>query len=136
MAITVDVIINSTIDTVWKTWVSPDDIKIWNAASDDWHTTIADVNLTVGGEFLSRMEAKDGSAGFDLTGVYTNIIDKQLIEFSLEDGRNVSVVFEAIPTGVKITETFDAEQENTIQAQKQGWQSILNNFAKYVEALN
>ncbi len=134
MSINIEVTVNSSIDKVWETWVTPEHIKIWNSASDDWHTTMAEVELKVGGGFLSRMEAKDSSVGFDFKGVYQKIVPKKLIEYSLEDGREVIVTFEAVENGVKVTETFDAEMENSIEAQKKGWLLILKNFAKYVES--
>lgn len=136
MTITVAVIINSNIKNVWSAWVTPEDIIIWNTASDDWHTTSAQVDLQVGGEFSARMEAKDGSFGFDFKGVYQKIIKNQLIEYVLEDGRKVAVEFESTANGTKVTETFDPETENSIEMQKAGWQSILNNFASYVESKN
>ncbi|MCW8955504.1 MAG: SRPBCC family protein [Gammaproteobacteria bacterium] len=136
MTITVEIIINSDVDAVWDAWVTPEDIVMWNAASDDWHTTAAKIDLKPGGEFLFRMEARDGSFGFNFKGVYQNIIDHKLIEYTIEDGRNVSIEFESTENGTKVTETFDAESENSIEAQKKGWQSILNNFARYVESKN
>jgi len=133
--VTVEVVVNSDIDTVWETWVSPEHIKQWNNASDDWHTPHAEVDLREGGEFLSRMEAKDGSFGFDFRGMYQKIVPLQLIEYNIEDGRHVSIVFEATADGVKVTETFDPEETNPVAMQKKGWQAILNSFAKYVESM-
>jgi len=136
MKITVQTTINSNIDTVWKAWNSPEDVKKWNAASDDWHTTESTIDLREGGSFTSRMEAKDGSMGFDFTGTYTKIIDKSLIEYSMADGRTVIVKFSPGKSGVYIEETFDAESVHSEEQQRQGWQSILNNFAKHVEAIS
>lgn len=133
--VTVEVVVNSDIDTVWETWVSPEHIKQWSNASDDWHTPHAEVDLREGGEFLSRMEAKDGSFGFDFRGMYQKIVPLQLIEYNIEDGRHVSIVFEATADGVKVTETFDPEETNPVAMQKKGWQAILNSFAKYVESM-
>jgi uncharacterized protein YndB with AHSA1/START domain len=110
-----------------------DDITQWNSASDDWHTTKAAVDLRVGGEFSSRMEAKDGSFGFNFAGTYTKIVPNELLEFSFGD-RFATVEFNTTANGVHIRETFDAETENSIEQQRSGWQSILNNFAKHVEA--
>jgi len=135
MKITIEASILSNIDVVWKTWITPEHIKKWNTASDDWHTTVSEIDFREGGEFFSRMESKDGSSGFDFKGVIKKIIDNKLIEYTLEDGRNVSVKFETLENGTKVTETFDAENENSIEIQKNGWQSILNNFSKYVEEL-
>lgn len=134
MKITVETVVKSDIDSTWTAWNSPEDINSWNAASDDWHTTKSSVNLRVGGKFCCRMEAKDGSMGFDFEGAYSNIIDNKLIEYILGDDRQVSVEFKEVEDGVKVTETFEAEDENDTELQRQGWQSILNNFAKHVES--
>lgn len=133
MKITVKTKIAAPIKDVWRAWTTPDDIKQWNAASDDWHTTKAEVDLRVGGTFSSRMEAKDGSLGFDFAGMYTRIVDEQLIECSFGD-RVLLVEFVPDQDGVTVRETFDAESTHPIDQQRQGWQSILNNFAKHVEA--
>jgi uncharacterized protein YndB with AHSA1/START domain len=134
MKITVEKIIKAPISNVWDAYVTPDDIKQWNAASDDWHTTKATVDLREGGAFSSRMEAKDGSFGFDFAGTYTKIIPQKLIEYSFGD-RTGAVEFIAGADGVTVRSTFDAEKENPLEMQRQGWQAILNNFAKHVEAL-
>lgn len=134
MKISISASVISDLETVWACWNNPADSKQWNAASDDWHTTDSTVDLRVGGKFSSRMEAKDGSTGFDFEGVYTKIIEKELIEYVMEDGRSVSIEFVEVDGGVKVTETFDAEGENEPEQQRQGWQSILNNFAKHVES--
>lgn len=134
MEITIETTINADIESVWAAWNTPDDIKQWNAASDDWHTTNSAVDLRVGGGFSSRMEAKDGSMGFDFEGTYTNIVKPKLIEYKMADGRTVTVKFAQLDDGVKVTETFDAEDEHEAELQRQGWQSILNNFAHYVES--
>jgi uncharacterized protein YndB with AHSA1/START domain len=132
MKITVDVMVNAPITDVWLAYTTPKDIMHWNAASDDWHTTKASIDLRVGGSFLSRMEAKDGSFGFDFVGTYTKIIPHHLLEYSFAD-RVAKVEFCAQKSGVQVSCTFDAETENPIDMQRQGWQAILNNFAKYVE---
>jgi uncharacterized protein YndB with AHSA1/START domain len=131
-AITVDTLIAAPIDTVWRAYTTPDDIKKWNAASDDWHTTAAAVDLRVGGSFSSRMEAKDGSFGFDFTGTYTKIVTNEVIEYSLGDHRTVRVTFNQTPAGVHVCVTFGAETIHSIEQQRAGWQAILNNFAKHV----
>lgn len=133
MVITVETIINSDIESVWKKWNTPEDVKNWNAASEDWHTTHAEIDLKEGGEFLSRMEAKDGSMGFDFKGTYKIVNKPSLIIYTIEDGREVKIQFNETPVGVKVIETFEAESTYTEEQQKQGWQSILNNFSKYVE---
>ncbi len=132
--ITVQALIQAPIAKVWQAWTTPDDIKNWNNASPDWHTPKAENDLKVGGKFLSRMEAKDGSVGFDFAGVYTAVEQHKLIAYKMEDQREVAVAFiEKSPSETEIIETFDAETENTAEMQKQGWQSILNNFKSYVE---
>jgi uncharacterized protein YndB with AHSA1/START domain len=131
--ITVETKVAAPINDVWRAWNTPDDIKQWNAASDDWHTTKAAVDLRVGGEFSSRMEAKDGSMGFDFAGTYTKVVEHKLIESSFGD-RALVVEFISGPGGVMVRETFDAETTYPIEQQRQGWQAILNNFARHVEA--
>ncbi len=136
MKISIETVVKSNLDAVWLAWNNPEDIKQWNAASDDWHTTESTVDLREGGAFFSRMEAKDGSMGFDFGGTYSKVIEKKLIEYSIGDGRFVVVEFSSVENGVKIEETFDAESQNAGEQQRQGWQSILTNFAKYVESKN
>jgi uncharacterized protein YndB with AHSA1/START domain len=131
--ITVETIVNAPATKVWDAYTTPDDIKQWNTASDDWHTTKSTVDLRVGGAFTSRMEAKDGSFGFDFAGTYTKIVPNELIEYSFGDRTGV-VEFIAGARGVTVSVTFDAESENPVEKQRQGWQAILNNFAKHVEA--
>lgn len=133
MKITIETLVNADLDAVWAAWNNPDDIKQWNAASDDWHTTQSTVDLREGGTFSSRMEAKDGSAGFDFVGTYTRVVVPRLIQYQMEDGREVSVEFTPSDDGVVVRETFDAETQNDPEMQRQGWQAILENFAKYVE---
>jgi uncharacterized protein YndB with AHSA1/START domain len=132
MKINVDVTISAPIEQVWQAYTTPADIKQWNAASDDWHTTASTVDLRVGGHFSSRMEAKDGSMGFDFAGTYTKIVENQLIEYSFGD-REAQVEFANSPAGVTVRVTFDSEPTHSIEQQRQGWQSILNNFKKHVE---
>lgn len=133
MKITVSTTINADINQVWDCWNNPEAIKEWNAASEDWHTTQSMVDLREGGKFSSRMEAKDGSMGFDFTGTYTKVDQPNYIEYVMDDDREVSVTFELTDEGVVVTETFDADDEYEPEFQKQGWQSILDNFAKHVE---
>lgn len=134
MAIKVTATAQVSIEKAWQAWTTPADIEVWNTASADWHTTYAEVDLKAGGKFLSRMEAKDGSMGFDFEGIYTSIEEHQLIAYSLGDGRKVRIEFSPVEDGVKIEETFDPDTENSLEIQEQGWQAILNNFVKYVEA--
>jgi uncharacterized protein YndB with AHSA1/START domain len=135
MNITIETTVKAPIDKVWRAYTSPEDIIQWNAASDDWHTTSSSVELRVGGTFSSRMEAKDGSFGFDFAGTYTKIVPKELIEYVF-DNRSASVEFMQTNNGVKVRITFVAETEHTIEQQEEGWQAILNKFAKHVEAKN
>lgn len=132
MKITVEKLVKANMEIVWHAWTTPDDIKQWNAASDDWHTTKASVDLRVGGAFSSRMEAKDGSFGFDFAGTYTRIEEHRLIEATFGE-RVLTVEFQAHPEGVTVRETFDAEETHPVEQQREGWQSILNNFARHVE---
>ncbi|MEI6799482.1 MAG: SRPBCC family protein [Pseudomonadota bacterium] len=133
MKITVECAVNAPLAKVWKAYTTPEDIVQWNAASDDWHTTKAAVDLRAGGEFSSRMEAKDGSFGFDFAGVYNKITPEALIEYAFGD-RNCAVEF--VPNGdtVTVRVSFDPETQNPVERQREGWTAILTNFAKYVEA--
>jgi len=133
MKITVETSVAAPIGTVWKAYTTPADIKAWNAASDDWHTTAASVDLREGGNFSSRMEAKDGSMAFDFAGTYTKIVPNELIEYAF-GGRTAQVEFTPGPNGVAVRVTFDSESTHTIEQQRSGWQAILDNFARHVEA--
>jgi uncharacterized protein YndB with AHSA1/START domain len=133
MKITVETTVAAPVEEVWRAYTTPEDIKQWNAASDDWHTTAATVDLRVGGAFSSRMEAKDGSMGFDFAGTYTKLVDHELIEYAFGD-RTAQVAFTPGPNGVKVQVTFDSEQTHSIEQQRGGWQAILNNFARHVDA--
>jgi uncharacterized protein YndB with AHSA1/START domain len=134
--ITVETAVKAPIAKVWDAWNNPDDIKQWNAAQDDWHTTESEVDLREGGKFSARMEAKDGSMGFDFEGIYSRVLPKKRIEFLMTDGRKVQVEFVERNGEVLVKETFDAESENPPEMQRQGWQAILDNFARHVEASN
>jgi uncharacterized protein YndB with AHSA1/START domain len=135
MKITVETTIAAPIAEVWRAYTSPEDIMQWNAASEDWHTTSSTVDLRVGGAFCSRMEAKDGSTGFDFEGVYTKIIPLELIEYQFGD-RMAEITFKKKPEGVEVRVTFDPENEFPVEYQQAGWQSILDNFKRHVERLN
>ena len=126
--ITIQAMINAPVEKVWKLWTGPEHIVNWNYASDDWHTTRAENDLRAGGRFLSRMEARDGSSGFDFSGKYSIVEQHRQIEYILDDGRNVQVIF--IPRGnvTTVTEAFEAEHSNSIEMQEAGWQAILDNF--------
>ena len=132
-AISIQAIIDAPIEKVWHHWTSPDSIKAWNQASDDWHTTRAENDLRKGGRFMSRMEAKDGSFGFDFEGIYDEVKTHELISYSLGDNRQVKIVFTDLGQQTRVDETFDAENTNPIEMQRNGWQAILNNFKKFVE---
>ncbi|MYN45895.1 ATPase [Pseudoduganella sp. FT93W] len=131
MKITVETTIAAPLETIWQSWTTPQDIVQWNTASPDWHTTRADVDLRVGGTFSSRMEAKDGSHGFDFAGTYTRIEPYQLIECQFGD-RSLLVEFLPGAEGVIVRETFDAETVYPVEQQRAGWQAILDNFARHV----
>jgi uncharacterized protein YndB with AHSA1/START domain len=134
MKLSVETTVAASIEQVWRAYTTPENIKQWNAASDDWHTTTATVDLRVGGAFSSRMEAKDGSMGFDFAGTYTRIVEHELIEYSFGD-RTAKVEFADGPNGVKVRVTFDSELTHSIEQQQQGWKAILNNFARHVESI-
>jgi uncharacterized protein YndB with AHSA1/START domain len=131
--ITVETFVNAPIEKVWLFWTKPEHIIKWNSASEDWHTTRAENDLRIGGKFLSRMEAKDKSFGFDFEGIYTDVITNEKISYTLLDDRKVTITFSQIENKVQIKETFEAETENTLEWQKLGWQAILNNFKRYIE---
>jgi uncharacterized protein YndB with AHSA1/START domain len=132
MKITVEASVKASLAQVWACWTTPADIIAWNAASDDWHTTAATVDLREGGAFSSRMEAKDGSMGFDFAGTYTKVDPMHRIESVFGD-RTMQVEFIEQLDAVLIRETFDAEAEHPVEFQKQGWQAILNSFVRHVE---
>jgi uncharacterized protein YndB with AHSA1/START domain len=131
--ITVKAEINSPVETVWKFWTTPEDILKWNHASADWHTTMVENDLFVGGKFLSRMESKDGSFGFDFVGVYLKIKTNKLIEYIIVDGRKVKIDFTGKDGTTTLVESFETESSNSLELQQRGWQAILDNFKAYVE---
>ena len=133
MKVTVEQRVLAPVEDVWRAYTSPEDIVNWNAASDDWHTTHATSDLRVGGAFSSRMESKDGSAGFDFAGTYTVVEACERIEYEF-GGRHCLVEFSAEDAAATVVRvTFDAEQDNPVDMQREGWQAILDNFASYVE---
>jgi len=133
-SVTVQSNVNAPVDKVWEYWTKPEHITKWNHASDDWHSPSAENDLRVGGKFSARMEAKDGSMGFEFGGVYDAVETNELIEYTLGDGRKVSVKFTGSGNQTKVVETFDPENTHPVEFQKGGWQAILDNFKKYVEA--
>lgn len=136
MKISIETEVKAPLQRVWNAWVSPEDITHWNFAIDDWCCPRAEINLEVGGTFNYRMETRDGSMGFDFEGQFTAINPHESIQFSLGDDRGVTVEFIETGNGVKVVETFEAEDENSAEQQRQGWQGILNNFKKHVESKN
>ena len=136
ISITVEATINAPVEKVWKLWSTPEHIINWNSASPDWHTPWSENDLRVGGKFASRMEAKDGSFGFEFGGEYSKVEENKAIEYFMSDGRRVEVLFTTEGDATKVTETFDAETENPVEMQRGGWQAILDNFKKYTETIN
>ena len=132
MKIVVSKVVKAPLNEVWRAYTTPDDIKVWNTASPDWHTTASTVDLRPGGRFSSRMEAKDGSFGFDFEGEYTKVVPLQLIEYSF-GGRIGVVEFTPGATGVTVTVTFDSEPTHSEEQQRTGWQAILDSFAVHAE---
>lgn len=132
--ITVEATVKAPVEKVWKFWSSPEHITQWNNASDDWHTPYAENDLRVGGKFTSRMEAKDGSFGFDFWGIYDVVVTNERIEYTLGDDRKVKIVFTDQGNATQVTESFEAENENSVELQQSGWQAILDNFRKYTES--
>jgi uncharacterized protein YndB with AHSA1/START domain len=134
--ITIETQISETAGTVWEKYTHPEHITKWNFASDDWCCPYAHVDLKVGGKSVSRMEAKDGSFGFDFEVTYTKVIPLQLLQYVMEDGRTAEITFKEENGKTTVTISFDPEDQNPVDMQRQGWQSILNNFKKYVEVTN
>jgi len=133
-SITIRATIKASREVVWKYLTEPAHVVNWNHASDDWHTTSTENDLQIGGKFNYRMEAKDGSFGFDFEGVYEQIVKEQLIRYSLADNRKVSIELSGLGEVTVVTETFDAETENPLEMQQAGWQAILNNLKQYTES--
>lgn len=132
--VTIEAIVNAPAAKVWQHWTEPDHIIRWNAASDDWHSPRAENDLKAGGRFKIRMEAKDGSFGFDFEGVYDKVVANKEIAYTMSDGRTVNTTFTPNGNTTKIVTVFDAESENPVDMQRDGWQAILNNFKKYTES--
>ncbi len=132
--ITVKTTVEAPVPLVWAYWTEPQHVKKWNRASADWHTPKAENQLCVGGKFNYRMEAKDGSFGFDFWGIYNEVEPNHKLTFTLGDGRMVAIGFMEAAGKTQITETFEAEGTNPLEMQKNGWQAILDNFKRYVES--
>ncbi len=137
--IKVEATVNAPVEKVWAIFTEPEHIKKWNTASEDWHTTKSENDLTVGGKFSSRMEAKDGSFGFDFGGIYTAVKRHELIAYTMGDnmneGRKAENTFTSVGNATKVVTSFEAETDNPIEMQQGGWQAILNNFKKYTESI-
>ena len=132
--VTIETIINAPTSKVWEYWNGPEHIVNWAFASDTWEAYGAENDLRVGGKFKTTMAAKDKSASFDFGGTYTDVLEHKLIEYDMDDMRNVRSEFIETSEGVKVVQSFDPESENSIELQKNGWQAILDNFKKYVES--
>jgi uncharacterized protein YndB with AHSA1/START domain len=133
--ITVENTIHAPVQKVWDNWTKPEHIIRWNNASDDWHTPHAENDLRPGGSFVSRMEARDGSFGFDFGGVYDAVKPNEYIEYTLGDDRKVKIDFTAQGNSTRVTENFEAENTHSLEMQKTGWQAIMDNFKKYTESI-
>lgn len=134
--ITVETTVNIPVSRAWEVFTKPEHITQWNFASDEWHCPWAENDLRPGGRLASRMEAKDGSAGFDFTGVYEEVIPDQRIVYRIDDGRQVAIDFKDIDGNTRITETFEAEGTHSLEMQKSGWQAILDNYKKHAQSGN
>ena len=132
--ITVTTRVKAPVERVWEYWTEPEHIVNWNAASDDWHTPKAANDLRTNGRFSSRMEAKDGSMGFDFGGTYDEIKINELISYTMDDARKVTVTFSTNGKETQIIETCEAEDQNPVGMQREGWQAILDNFKTYAES--
>lgn len=131
--ITLETMVLTTLEKAWETWIQPQHVTQWNFASPDWHCPSAQTDLRVGGKFSSRMEARDGSFGFDFWGIYDEIIPQKLLRITMGDGRKMEVHFETLNGKVKVTERFEIEDLNSAEMQREGWQAILNNYKAYAE---
>ncbi|MFB9842528.1 SRPBCC family protein [Mucilaginibacter ginsenosidivorans] len=132
--VTIEAVVNAPVEKVWELWNNPKHVTQWNHASDDWHSPSAENDLRVGGTFLYRMEAKDGSFGFDFGGTYDDVTPNKRLAYTIGDGRKVEVLFDGHGNSTKITSTFEAENQNPVEMQRGGWQAILDNFKKYAES--
>ncbi|MFB5759998.1 SRPBCC family protein [Paenibacillus medicaginis] len=132
--ITVETTVHAPMEKVWSYWTEPQHITKWSFAAEDWHAPKAENDLRAGGAFLTRMEAKDGSFGFDFSGVYDEVRPHECIAYTLGDGRKVAITFSGQGSDTRVTEVFEAESENPIEMQQAGWQAFLDNFKKYCES--
>jgi len=134
-SVTIKTSVNATLQKAWESWTLPQHITHWNFASNDWHCPSSTVDLVVGGRFSSRMEAKDGSFGFDFWGTYDEIVPLSLLRSTMGDGRKIEVRFTQVENTVLVTESFETEDQNTAERQREGWQAILDNYKSYTETL-
>ncbi len=133
IVITVKTTVEAPVSKVWEYWNKPEHITKWCSATEEWHTPTATNDLRTGGSFTSRMEAKDGSMGFDFGGIYDEVREHEYIAYTMRDGRKVQVKFTGNGNTTTIEESFDAESMNPVEMQRAGWQAILDNFKKYTE---
>ncbi|HKX83446.1 MAG TPA: SRPBCC family protein [Pyrinomonadaceae bacterium] len=131
--VTVEALVDADVNKVWDYWTKPEHITQWNFAADDWQCPRAENDLTVGGKYNARMEAKDGSFGFDFEAIYDEVVDQQRLTYTMADGRQATTTFEGLAGKTNVKTVFDAEEENSVEMQKSGWQAILDNFKKYTE---
>lgn len=131
--VTIESTVNAPVEKVWNYWTAPEHITQWNSPHESWHSPHAENDLRVGGKFVARMEARDGSSGFDFGGIYDEVKANDTIRFTMSDGRRVHVQFTPEGNNTKIVESFDAESQNPVEFQKAGWQAILDNFKRYTE---
>ena len=133
--LTVEAMVNAPVAKVWEYWSTPAHIMKWNSASPDWHTPKAENDLREGGSFVSRMEARDGSMGFDFGGIYDTVKKHEVIAYTMGDGRKVRVDFTADGNKTKVVEVFEAEETHSLEMQQGGWQAIMDSFKSYTESL-
>lgn len=134
--ITIQKTVHAPIEKVWDVWTKPEHITQWNFASSDWCCPSASNQLHVGGQYKARMEAKDGSFGFDFEATYNDVVPHKKLSYIMADGRVATTTFETHGESTVIVTVFDAESENPIAMQQEGWQAILNNFAEYLNRFN
>ena len=132
--VTVEATISADTKKVWDYYTKPEHITKWNFANDDWQCPTAENDLRVGGKYMARMEAKDGSFGFDFEATYDEVVDQKSVTYTMTDGRQSTTTFEDLGDNTKVTTTFDAEGQNDVEMQRAGWQAILDNFKKYTES--
>jgi uncharacterized protein YndB with AHSA1/START domain len=133
--ITVTASVNAPIEKVWACWTQPSHIMQWNQASPDWHCPASSVDLKIGGKFSATMAAKDGSFSFDFWGTYDDILENELIMVTMGDGRKWKTTFASNGEVTEVVESFEAEDQNPVEMQRGGWQSILNSFKQHAETV-